>query len=200
MLRVAFILCFLVLFSETHAAVMAPRDTVERLHDHLLRVMRSADELGTEGRYAQLKPVLSKIFNFERMTQVVLGRQWKEMPADQQRIAVDAFADFSAATYASRFDGYNGERFETVGDEPGPRGMMLVSTRLVLVEADAVELTYLLAQTSDAWRITDVFFQGSISEMARLRSEFREILREGGSDLLIERLREQTRALLDPPV
>ena len=198
MTRFAFFTCVILVFCEMAYAATPPRDTVERLHGDLLNVMRRAEELGIDGRYQQLKPVLPELFDFERMTAVVLGRHWRDASQSERRQAVEAFADFSIATYASRFDGYSGERFETLGEEPGPRGATFVSTRLIRVDEEPLALTYLLTQSDEVWRITDVFLRGTISETARLRSEFRGILEQGGLAGLIEKLDEKTRLLLDP--
>ncbi len=159
--------------------------------------MREATALGVDGRYERLRPVLPTLFDFERMTQVILGGEWRNLSPDQRQAAVDAFADFSTATYALRFDGYTGEQFETVDADAGPRGTVLVQTRLIRPADDAVDLTYLLAQMEGSWRIIDVFFEGTISETARLRSEFRRILQNGGVEELANRLRDKTRSLLN---
>jgi len=197
MARYASFICGLVLFCATTNAASVPRDAVEQLHATLLEIMREADALGVDGRYERLQPILPALFDFGRMTQIVLGSQWRELSPDQRRAAVNAFADFSIATYASRFDGYSGEKFETLGKEAGPRGTVFVQTRLIPPMDDAVGLTYLLAESDGVWRIIDVFFEGTISETARLRSEFRGILQRGGVEELVNRLRDKTRSLLE---
>lgn len=198
MARLAPLICGLLLLCATAAAAASPRDTVEQLHAALLDIMRDAVTLGVQGRYERLQPILPDLFDFERMTQVVVGGEWRDLSPDQRRATVEAFADFSIATYASRFDGYSGERFETVADTAGPRGTILVRTQLIRPEDEPVDLTYLMAQTDGDWRIIDVFFEGTISETARLRSEFRATIQRGGVEELINRLREKSRALVDP--
>ena len=97
-------------------------------------------------------------------------------PAERQAL-VGAFSDWSIATYASRFDGYGGESFETLGETTRPNGDRLVSTRLNRPNDAPVLLNYLLR---DGGRIVDIYLTGTVSELASRRAEFTAVLREGG--------------------
>lgn len=197
MTRIGYILCVLLVSSEIVFAASTPRMTVDRLHEHLILVMREAEELGIQGRYDHLQPALPQLFDFERMTAVILGRHWRDAGDDVRRDAVSAFTSFSTATYADRFNGFSGERFEVQSIDSGPRGTIIVAAHLVPVDEPPIGLSYLLTEKNDQWLISDVFLQGTISESARLRSEFRSTLQSGGITLLIEKLDERTRLLLE---
>jgi phospholipid transport system substrate-binding protein len=195
-IRFATFLCFFTLFIEIAHGASSPRETVEALHAELLGVMREADQLGVEGRYEHLNTPMRELFDFERMTSVVVGRKWRDASAEEREQIVEAFADFSIATYASRFNGYSGERFETLGEKAGPRDSVFVSTQIIQSNGEPVELTYMTLEKGQSWHIADVFLRGTISETARLRSEFRAILNEGGTEQLTEKLVERTNSLL----
>ena len=94
------------------AQTSPPREVVERLHASLLEVMRHADELGYEGRYRQLAPVLEASYDFPFMTRIAIGTSWRDMTAEQRDDLVALFTEMSIASYAARFDGYGGEAFE----------------------------------------------------------------------------------------
>ncbi|MFC7541974.1 ABC transporter substrate-binding protein [Siccirubricoccus deserti] len=118
------------------------------------------------------------------------------MSPDQQQALATAFADWSIATYADRFDGYSGERFETLGESPLANGDRLVRTRLVRPNDAPVQLNYLLRQAGGGWRIVDIYLTGTISELASRRAEFTAILRDGGPAKLLAELRQRTAAAL----
>ena len=68
------------------------RDTVcrkvswsEELNATLLEVMKSAEELGYEGRYEQLAPVLEASYDFPLMIRIACGTGWRDMSAQQQQ-------------------------------------------------------------------------------------------------------------------
>lgn len=166
------------------AAAETPAATVEALHQTLVTVMREAAEVSVEDRYARLAPTLTATYDFNTMTRLAVGAAWTEAPADQRAALVQAFSRLSIATYAKRFSGYSGERFETVGEKPGPRGTTLVETRLVRPADPPVPLTYVLQKQDGGFRIIDVILEGAISELAVRRSEYAQVLRQGGVDAL----------------
>ncbi len=172
-------------------AAMSSRATVESFHDALITVMKNAKTLGFKGRYDKLLPVVSSAFNLPFMTRVAIGQAWTQLsPTDQKRL-VEAFTRFSVATYASRFDGYSGERFETTGEQTLDNKDKIVETKLVTSD-DTVKLNYLTRPfNADDWQIIDVYLTGTISELAVRRSEFASLMRRSGPVALAESLEKR---------
>jgi phospholipid transport system substrate-binding protein len=162
------------------AQAATPRAVIERLHAGLLEVMQDANELDYDGRYRRLEPVLQDSYDFPFMTRIAVGHAWGELDEAQRARLVELFAKMSIASYAARFDGYTGEQFEILGEEPAPRDTVLVETRLVRQRDEPVELNYVLKGSGDDWRIIDVLLESKFSELARQRSEFAAVLRGGG--------------------
>ena len=171
---------------------MAQAAVVERLHAALLDIMRNARSLGVRGRERRLRPVMEATFNLPAMARIAVGPPWTGFTPGQQQAVVAAFADWSIATYASRFDGFSGESFETLGESARPNNDRLVATRLNRPNDPPVLLNDLLRDG----RIVDVYLTGTISEIASRRAEFTSILREGGPDRLVAELRQRTAAAL----
>lgn len=161
-------------------AATEPQQVIERLHAALLEVMQNAAELGYGGRYEQLEPVLQESYDFPFMIRIAVGPPWRDLDQDQRARVTELFTDMSIATYASRFDGYGGERFEILDQEPAPRDTVLVHSRLVRPDDEPVKLSYLLREFEGEWRIIDVLLEARYSELARQRAEFAAVLREGG--------------------
>jgi phospholipid transport system substrate-binding protein len=168
-----------------------PVTVVETLNAALLEVMMSARELGYEGRFAQLEPVLEASYDFAFMTRIACGTSWRDMSAQQQDELVGLFTDMSIANYAARFDGYSGESFEILGEEPGPRDAVVVESRLLRPSDNPVALNYVMRDQAGSWRIVDVLLDGKFSELARQKSEFAAVLRSGGADDLAALLQDK---------
>lgn len=174
-----------------------PQMVVEQLNDTLLEVMQEADQLGYQDRYDMLEPVLEQAFNFPFMTRVAVGREWSDLSEAQRERLVDLFAQMSIANFAARFDGYDGEHFELVGQEPGPREAVMVRSRIVRPDDEPVGLDYLLQQFEQEWQIIDVFLDSKFSELARQRSEFSGVLRSEGYEGLIASLEQKIETLAE---
>ncbi|MSP87635.1 MAG: hopanoid biosynthesis protein HpnM [Alphaproteobacteria bacterium] len=186
--RAAAVLLVALLAGAGSAAAGPARDTVDGFYQALLGIMKEAGPLGFDGRYRRIDPAVRSAFNLARMARYAVGPSWPELaPADQERI-VDAFSRLTATTYAARFDGFSGERFEIAGERPTQDNGIIVDTRLIKANGEAVTLNYLLREIGGSWRILDIHLSGSISELAVRRSEFGAVLKRDGSDGLVRSL------------
>jgi len=184
-----FVLALLVSFAGSAAqAADVPRAVVEKFHVSLLEAMQKAKALGYQGRYGLLKPAVDATFDLPSMAEVAAGPPWRNLTDEQKKQFVDVFKRYTYATYASRFDGYDGERFVTTGEQPGRNSTVLVNTQLVRPKDEPIALNYLMHQTEEGPRVIDVFLKGAFSELAARRSEYAAVIQREGFPSLISRL------------
>ncbi len=157
---------------------------IERFHETLIGVMKKAETLGFEGRYQKLAPAVKETFNLAFMARFAAGSHWKRLSADQQDRLVEAFSSLTIATYAERFDGYSGERFDTFNEKQFRRTTRLVETGLVKSDGETINLEYLVGERGGIWGVIDVRFKG-VSELAVRRSEYTSVLKRKGFGTLI---------------
>ena len=162
-------------------------DAVRSLYDSLLATMRNGATLGPRGRYAQLEPVVRRVFDIPLMTRLAVGPQWDGVSEAQRQQVSRAFERYVAAIYAERFDSYSGERLQVTGERPSAGGMVITS-QIVKSNGQPVNINYLVRDNGGVWKIADVYLDGTISEMATRRSEFAAILRAQGITGLIQTL------------
>jgi len=132
------------------------------------------------------------------MAKIAIGRAWNDLDQAQRDGLVERFSRMSVATFASRFDGYGGERFEIFGERSGPRETIIVDDRIIRQGKDPVGLNFVLRDRSGSeadWRIIDVMLDGKFSELARQRAEFSSVLKNGGYDELIMALDDRIASL-----
>ncbi len=167
---------------------------IESLHRVLLAAMREADELGFEGRLEQIRPVVAGLYDFAFMAEKSVGLGWRQLDEPARTRLVDAFSRLAIATYAARFDGFHGERFETLGVQHATHGTLLVKSRIVRGNGETVALDYRLRPLDGEWRIIDVFLNGTVSELALRRAEYSGVLKREGIDGLMRALEEKIAA------
>jgi phospholipid transport system substrate-binding protein len=179
------------------AATDEPPATVERLNGALLDAMKNATQLGFQGRYDHLAPVLEQSFAFSEMARIAVGQHWSQLSPAQRTELVAHFRHMSITTFAVRFDGYSGERFEVVGQTDAPQGRVVVLSRIVKASGESVPLNYVFTEVDGGWRAVDVYLQGTISQLAIYRSEFVSVLNREGYDGLIRRIDEKIARMRD---
>jgi len=170
------------------AEVSDAANSIAALHAELLDVMQNAESLGYAGRTEKLTPVIPRHFDVEFMARKAVGRHWKNASDDEKRLYLDAFGRFMVANWAGRLDGYSGQHFETLGEEPAKFETLLVKTQIVDPNDDNVELSYRLRETPDGWKIIDVYMDGTVSELSLRRSEFSSVAKREGFNALIQTL------------
>jgi phospholipid transport system substrate-binding protein len=171
------------------------KSTIDSFDASLLDVMKNADKLGYKGRYAKFTPIIEQIYDLPLMARISVGPQWSTLTPDQQAKIVEAFKQLSIATYASRFDGYGGEQIQITSESPTTGGDVVVNTKMLRPNEDAVDLNYRLRQNGADWKVIDVFLSGTISQLANYRSEFSATLRTKGADGLVQLINDKVAAL-----
>lgn len=170
-------------------------DVIRSLNATFIQVMEQATTLGYAGRYQTLAPALADAYDFAEMARVSTGRHWRELTDAQRAQLIEAFTVYSTATYAARFNGYSGERFDVLGEEPAPAGATRVNNQIQQSSGDPIRIDYLLKEKDGQWRIVDVYLKSSISELALRRSEFTDLLAAKGFDGLMEKLQTAAKNL-----
>lgn len=171
-----------------------PEQVVSNFNDTLLRVMKDAKQLGYQGRYAALETVMNESFDFAGMTRAAVGQLWFNLTPDQRTALIDAFRRYSIATYATQFDDYSGEQLQ-ITDRSEPGQGVLVGTTLTPAKGDSIKFGYLVHKVGSAWRVIDIYLDGTISQLAVRRSEFRSVLSRSGPEGLVQLLDEKAKRL-----
>jgi phospholipid transport system substrate-binding protein len=170
-----------------HAAPASGSDTVQGLYDALLTTMKNGRTLGQSGRFTQLEPVIRRTFDLPLMARLSVGPSWATLTETQRQQVTESFGRYISAIYADRFDSYAGQRLQVIGEEPAVAGIM-VRSQIVKANGEPVEVDYMMRRYGDSWLISDIYLDGTISEVAIRRSEFAAILKSQGIDGLIAAL------------
>jgi phospholipid transport system substrate-binding protein len=173
----------------------SPGAVVDTFYVALLSVMKQGGSLGFHGRYARLEPVIDKTFNLDFMGRLAIGPQWTTFTPEQKRRALETFHRFTVSNYASQFKSHGGESFEVGRVVPTASQNVIVETRMILSKGESIQFNYLMRRFDGNWQIIDVFLDGSISEVARRRSEFTSVLARDGIEGLVNLLERKIKTL-----
>jgi phospholipid transport system substrate-binding protein len=161
---------------------------IETLNSALLDLMKGSRALGPEGRYRKILPAVQQAYDLPVMTRFAVGPKWATLSPQDQSALIQSFARLTAASYAHNFDGYSGERF-VVDPDVQNRGPDKLVRSHILSNDKPVDLTYRMRQSSDGkWKIIDVYYNGSISELTTRRSDFSSSIDSGGAPALLKKI------------
>ena len=184
----------LAMLSSPVRAAASGGDTVQGLYDALLTTMKNGRTLGQSGRFTQLEPVILRSFDVASMARLTVGLSWASLNEAQRQQMNESFGRYISAVYADRFDSYNGQKLEVTGEQATAFGV-IVKSEIIKANGEPVEIDYMLHSNSQGWLISDIYIDGTISEVATRRSEFAGILRKNGVDGLIAALNRKADTL-----
>lgn len=166
--------------------------TIQTFSDALIATMRAGATLGFAGRVTRLTPVIDRSFDLPLSTRLAIGPSWTTMtPADQTALTA-AIRRMTIAEYARNFASWNGESI-SVDTRANLRATdAIVRSTLTRRGGSPVVIAYRLRQSGGSWRIIDVLYNGSISQLATRRSDYARILASGGARALIRHLDQAT--------
>ncbi|ROR29769.1 MlaC/ttg2D family ABC transporter substrate-binding protein [Inmirania thermothiophila] len=189
----------MVLWAAAPAVPAAPdpdeaRALVERTTRQVLDAVR-ARRAELEKDPARVYDIIERFvlphFDFQRMSQHVLGVHWRRATPEQRRRFVRAFERLLVRTYGSAVGKYRDERivFAPVKARPGADDVV-VHAEVEQPGGFPIGLDYRLYYGAEGWKVYDIVVDG-LSLLTNYRTSFRDEIRRAGLEALIVRLEEQ---------
>lgn len=181
----------------------APDELVRRVAEEVLKIVQQDRELreGSQSRMAEL--IEQKIvphFDFERMTRLAVGRNWRQATPEQRQALVEQFRILLVRSYSAAYNVYKQVAVEVkpLRVQPADEDVQ-VRTQIKLPDgAPAVSVDYSMYKASTSWKVYDVTVDG-VSLVTTYRSTFAEQVSRSGIDGLVRALQEMNAARTAPP-
>lgn len=173
-------------------AIAAPVDPaasqIETFYGALVDTMKHGEALGFSGRFDKLAPVVDGVFDLPLMTALSVGPVWSTVSDTDRKSLVAAFRRMTVANYVANFTTYDGQKF-TVDPAVETRGAdRIVRSRLESKGETPIAFIYRMHESGGAWKVVDIFLDGSVSQIAMRRSDFAATVRAGGATALVKKL------------
>lgn len=170
-----------------------PKQVVEATTSQVLEVLRDG-ALARAQKQTKIEEIVYGKVDFPTVSRLVLARNWKRLSTDQQSQFVDEFKKHLSVTYRDNVDKYRNETVRITGDRKEARGDWSVMTKVVGGPgASDFLVNYRLRQKDGRWWIIDIIIEG-VSMVSNFRSQFQEIMANGGPERLLRLLKEKNAA------
>jgi phospholipid transport system substrate-binding protein len=142
----------------------APDAMVKRIASETIQLIKSDPKLAA-GDPARVREVIeTKLlpnFDFTRMTQLAMGRNWARATPEQQQRLTAEFQTLLVRTYSNALTQY---RDETIDVKPlradASAGEVTVRSEVVRAGRPPVQIDYSMAKTPQGWKAYDVIVGG----------------------------------------
>jgi phospholipid transport system substrate-binding protein len=191
------VLCagFIGLSFSAGAAETSPEALVKSTADEVLAVIRTTKDKKAL-RDAAEKKVLP-YFDFRAMTQLAVGKHWREATPAQQKALEEAFRTLLVNTYtASLNTAALGKEAVDVkpGDAKPGQTDVVVRTTVKTGNRQPIPVDYRMAKGPDGWKVYDVIVE-NLSLVTNYRSSFASEIQRSGIDGLVKALETKNREL-----
>jgi phospholipid transport system substrate-binding protein len=175
----------------------APDALVKRVAQETVDLIKADPKLQA-GDPARVREVIETRllphFDFARMTQLAMGRNWQLASPEQQKRLIDEFRTLLVRTYSNALTQYRDEVIQVKPSRPESGAAdIVVRTEVVRQGRAPVQIDYGMARTPEGWKAYDVIV-GGVSLVTNYRDEFNELVKSGGVDGLIRSLADKNRA------
>lgn len=130
-------------------------------------------------------------FNFPHMTQLAVGRNWKDASDAQKMSLTDQFRTLLLRTYSSTLSQY---RNQTIDVKPlkaaEADAEVVVKTAVIQSGGQPIPIDYSMEKTPSGWKVYDVLIDG-VSLVTNYRSSFNTEIKTNGIDGLIKSLTDR---------
>ena len=182
------------LVSQSAMAQEAPDAMVRKNTNEILAAIK-ADKGLAAGDQKKIEALANDkvlpYFNFVRMTQLAVGRNWKDASEDQKKLLIEEFRTLLVRTYSTSLTQFRDQTIEvkptkmTAADTE-----VVVKTQINQPGGQAIPIDYSMEKSSGAWKVYDVLIDG-VSLVTNYRSSFNTEIQKSGIDGLIKSMSER---------
>lgn len=177
----------------------APDLLVKNTVDEVIAIIKQDNGIKKGEKDRILDLVENKIlphFNFTRMTQLAMGKNWSKVEPQQQKELVNEFQTLLVRTYSNALTNYRDEVIEVNPISPQSDAKN-TTVKTVVIQGrgkEPVPIDYSMEKTDNGWKVFDVTVAG-VSLVTNYRSTFNSQIKKGGVNGLIESLAKKNKSL-----
>lgn len=190
-----FALILLMGFGGAAQAEVAPDVLARNTTQEVLAVLKADKDIqkGSLSKVYQL--VEAKVlpnFDFNRMTQLAVGKHWPRATAKQKQALVAEFRNLLVRTYSTSLTAFSNQtvEFKPLVLKPADTD---VTVRMEIRQpgSQPLPIDYSMYKTSFGWKVYDVAIDG-VSLVTNYRASFSSSIRQSGIDGLIKSMATQS--------
>ena len=172
----------------------APDAIVRKNTNEILAAIKADKDLAAGNQKKIEKLADEKVlpyFNFVRMTQLAVGRNWRDANDVQKKSLIDEFRTLLVRTYSTSLTQF---RNQTIDVKPlkvaAAETEVVVKTQVNQPGGQPIPIDYSMEKSGDTWKVYDVLIDG-VSLVTNYRSSFNTEIQKSGIDGLIKSLTER---------
>jgi phospholipid transport system substrate-binding protein len=172
------------------SAADTPEDVVRKMSDAVIAVLQEKG-LSADVKREKIRGIVEGYVDFQTMSRLVLARNWSGLDDAKKKQFVEEFKQHLSVTYGKNVESYNNEKVQITGERDEGRGDWTVQSKILRPQGGGdILVDYRLRKMNGEWKVIDLVIE-RVSLVSSFRSQFQEVMANGGIDRLLELLREK---------
>lgn len=185
--------------ANAQTAQTPPDELVRTVSQGVLDEIKADRTLQATGNLERLNALVDKrvmpYVNFQRMTALAVGRNWRTATPDQQAALQTEFRRLLLLTYADAVRQVTDTTIQVRPMRSAPTDEeVIVRTQVLRPGKEPIQLDYRLQKTPAGWKIFDLNILG-LWLIEHYRNQFAQVVGASGIDGLIKSLKEKNQSL-----
>lgn len=198
MMKKLFVFLFAACAIASAQAQVAPDVMIQQTTEEVLDIISKDKDIQSGNTHKAIELIDKKVlpnFNFQHMTALAVGKDWKKASPAQQGQLVAEFRSMLVRTYANALTGYKSQKVVykpfkmNAGDVDA-----LVRTEVAQPGSKPIQLDYNLEKLDTGWKVYDVTVAG-VSLVTNYREQFAQEVRNGGIDGLVASISTKNKSM-----
>jgi phospholipid transport system substrate-binding protein len=182
----------LVFLPANNCSASAVHDQLQGTISKVIEILKNPafkGDASIQQRRENLRKAIYERFSFEKMSQLSLGKHWKDRSEAEKKEFIELFGKLLEETYISKIEGYTNEKVEYLKEIITDKKAQ-INTRIITEKVE-IPIDYRLYQEKDGtWMVYDLIIEG-VRLVNNYRSQFDEILQRDNYRKLIEDLKKK---------
>jgi phospholipid transport system substrate-binding protein len=177
-----------------HAELVAPDVLIKNTVQEVITVIKQDKGIQSGDQKKITALVDAKVlphFDFVRMTQLAVGKNWRSATPEQKQALVTEFRNMLVRTYTKVFTVYRDQAIDVkplkmAADDTE----VTVKTVITKPGSQPIPVDYEMKKATDGWKVFDISIEG-VSMVLSYRGTFTSQIQESGIDGLIKTLSDK---------
>ena len=192
-----FVVLLFLVATQARTDDIGPDELVKNTTLEVIAVIKQDRDIQAGDRakiYALVEEKVLTHFDFRRMSQLAMGKNWRQATPEQQEAIIKEFRSLLVRTYAVSLSQYRDQKIEIKPTklEAGAKDAT-VKSLFLQSGREPVTVDYVMYRLPAGWKVFNITVEG-VSLVENYRSTFNEQVRKSGVDGLIKTLVERNKA------
>lgn len=176
------------------AEMVAPDALIKNTVQDVVTIIKQDKEIQSGNQKKITALVDAKVvphFDFARMTQLAIGKNWRSATPEQKEALVTGFRNMLVRTYTKVFTVYRDQAIDVKPLKVAPEETeVTVKTTISKPGTQSIPVNYEMKKAADGWKVFDISIEG-VSMVMSYRGTFASQIQQNGIDGLIKTLADK---------